>query len=747
MALMREPQHHSWAELQRNIALQTGVVLGLVGWYGWYRTLIVPLWDARVVGILLAATAACLVPLLRPRLGGAWAHAIQVAAAATAAYLCYAALGYQVALLFLALPLLQAALTLPLWVPPILALGFSVAVAAGGPRPTETLWAYTVLYLSVTGMGLLVAQSFRGALADSWRHVGVTGDLVREVRARQEEINRLNKALKVSNGLLKRSLSELALATREAEEARHLKEQFATTVSHELRTPLNIILGFVDVMQQYPEVYGEVNWTPLLRRDLGEIQRGARYLSSLVDDILDLARIQALKMPIHREQTDLKALVEEVTALAGRLLLTKPEVRLTSDVPDGLPSLYVDQTRVRQVLLNLLANACRFTAQGEIAVRVELNAEEVVIGVADTGSGIAPEQLDAIFEEFRQEARAMPQGDEGVGKGLGLAIAKRFVQMHGGRIWAESTLGQGSTFYFTLPLMEKRVVSLPAPAGQAEPTIKAEPAVILVDEGEGQAFLARHLEGYQVLAAPDLVTARRLTRERHPRAIILNVPPPAEGATQGPLPPIVPEPVPVLQCSLPTGSWSSERHLFDDWLVKPVTSEKLLGALARFPEARRVFVVDDDRGFVRLVRRILEALPQPYEVAWAHQGEEALALLQEKGRAGSGQGEGSPGSDGGVDVVLLDIALPGLDGRAVARALRKDGGDRCPVLIAVTAVQPGLEGPATSPRAFAVTSSVGFREEDTLELIRACLGRLKPAFALESPGSEPEGEPAETRAW
>ncbi len=555
----------SWDELQRDLAVRAGLVLGLPAWYGWYRALVGPQWDGRVVVVLLVTTSVCLAPLVWSRLSGAWANGVQVAVTLVGALVCYSVLGYQIALLFVAIPLLHASLTLPTAVAPILAVAVAVFVGAAGPVPRESLWAYHVLYLMVTAIGLLASVRLRAALQDSWQHVGTTGDLVREVRARQEEINQLNKALRVSNGLLKRSLAELALATREAEEARHLKEQFATTVSHELRTPLNIILGFVDVMQQYPEIYGDVNWTPLLRRDLGEIQRGARYLSSLVDDILDLARIQALRMPIHREPTDMGALVEEVVSLAERLLLHRDAVRLMADVPEGLPLLFVDQTRVRQVLLNLLANACRFTAAGEIAVRVRLEATHLLVTVSDTGSGIAPEQLEAIFEEFRQEDGRDLDDQQVAGKGLGLAIARRFVQMHGGAIWADSVVGKGSSFHLTLPLQEKRVVNLAAPSAEGLPAGEYEPAVVLVDDGAGQAFLERHLEGYRVVAAPDLLSARRLAREENPRAIILNTAPPAEGATEAAMPPILPEPVAVVQCTLP--ALTLERHLFDDWLV------------------------------------------------------------------------------------------------------------------------------------------------------------------------------------
>jgi signal transduction histidine kinase len=229
--------------------------------------------------------------------------------------------------------------------------------------------------------------------------------LVQVVRSHQEEVNRLNKALKVANGLLKRSLAELALAQKEAGEARQLKEQFATTVSHELRTPLNIILGFLEVMQHYPEAYGDVNWTPTLRRDLGEIQRSASYLSALVNDILDLARVQALKMPIRRAPARLPELVDEVLSLATRLIRDRGVTRLVADVPADLPPLAIDETRIRQVLLNLVANACRFTNRGEVRVSARLEKDEVVVSVQDTGAGI-PSSMSL----FRLETATLPWG-------------------------------------------------------------------------------------------------------------------------------------------------------------------------------------------------------------------------------------------------------------------------------------------------------------------------------------------------
>ncbi|MGQ9554222.1 MAG: ATP-binding protein, partial [Anaerolineae bacterium] len=253
-------------------------------------------------------------------------------------------------------------------------------------------------------------------------------------------------------------------------------------------------------------------------------------------------------------------------------------------MPPSLPNLYIDHTRVRQVLLNILANACRFTAEGEVKVSATVHADEVIISVSDTGPGLPSDELAVIFEEFRQSTAPAPTGEKVAGKGLGLAIAKHFVHLHGGRIWAENRDGQGSIFSFSLPLTPKQVGTLAPPTSQQATSGSASPLVVLVGGADEQAFLERRLEGYHIVAATDLGEARKLVREGHPHAVILNVPPEPEEAQQGVALVILPEPVPLLQCSLPVGCWLMEPELFDDWLVKPIDVNRLEKALASVQE-------------------------------------------------------------------------------------------------------------------------------------------------------------------
>ncbi|MGQ9555905.1 MAG: ATP-binding protein [Anaerolineae bacterium] len=708
------------SQLLREITVRLGLLLAVVVWLALFREIARGPRDLALVGLLLALGLVLpIVPLLNrlPALLNAFAL---VGIVFLGVYIPHITLGYQLMAWMYLVPLVAAAFLLPVPVAALASAAVCLLAWTYPGFPGEWRLPFSTLALLLGGLSMFAAHHLWVSLGQAWAEVEGAASLAREVRLRQEEVNRLNKALRVSNGLLKRSLGELALAQRETEEARHLKEQFAATVSHELRTPLSIILGFVDIMQRYPEVYRGVNWTPALRRDLTEIQQSARYLSELVDDILDLARIQALKMPIRREPTDLLDLIREVAGLASRLLLDKESVQLCLQLPRDLPKLFIDRTRIRQVLINLLANACRFTDRGQVRVEVQLRPEEVVVSVSDTGVGIPPDELGTMFQEFRQIVARDGSGRERLGKGLGLVIAKRFVEMHGGRIWVESRLGEGSIFSFSLPLVEKQVVYLPSPAASAGTTAPGRPVLVLVGEPENQAFLTRHLEGYEVLQAEDLTQARHLVRECHPQALILAAPPEAEEAMAAPLAPLLPEPVPVLQCSLPMSGRQAEAHLFDDWLVKPISAEKLAEALARFPSAHRLLVVDDDASFVRLVRRMLEAQGTAYEIDWAHDGLEALERAREQA----------------PDVILLDLALPGINGRSVAQAVRENADGPRPVIIAMTAIQPGLELQGRRPRYFSVSLSAGLSEDSILTFIRTCLQHLRPAYSPELPDAD-----------
>ncbi|MBX0330561.1 AAA family ATPase [Oscillochloris sp. ZM17-4] len=249
---------------------------------------------------------------------------------------------------------------------------------------------------------------------------------------------------------------DLAKAKEVAERANDLKTKFLANMSHELRTPLNAILNFTRFLSK--ERYGTLS-----ERQVELQQRvlvNAEHLLGLINDILDLSKIEAGKIDLHRDEVAVLPLLHGVMATAIGLTKDK-ELRLDLIAPEALPTVRIDKTRIRQVLLNLLSNAAKFTQQGGITVRASSDGQMLQVDVQDTGAGIAPEHQTLVFEEFRQiQDDSQPEQQ---GTGLGLPISKRLVEMHGGHLWLESTPGVGSTFSFTLPLAGLPDSDPPAP--------------------------------------------------------------------------------------------------------------------------------------------------------------------------------------------------------------------------------------------------------------------------------------------
>jgi signal transduction histidine kinase len=244
-------------------------------------------------------------------------------------------------------------------------------------------------------------------------------------------------------------LTEQAL--EELREADRLKSQFLANMSHELRTPLNSIIGFSRVILK--GIDGPINETQ--EKDLSAIYSAGQHLLGLINDMLDLSKIEAGKMELAFSEIDLAELIRSVMSTAIGLVKDKP-IELVSDIPEDMPTIQADSIRVRQIMLNLLSNAAKFTDEGQIGVSARLmkdkHPEQVIIAVFDSGSGIAAEEQHKLFEPFSQ-VDASPTRKTG-GTGLGLSISAHLVELHGGRIWVESTPGQGSTFAFSLPTQQ-----------------------------------------------------------------------------------------------------------------------------------------------------------------------------------------------------------------------------------------------------------------------------------------------------
>jgi signal transduction histidine kinase len=233
--------------------------------------------------------------------------------------------------------------------------------------------------------------------------------------------------------------------SRELEVASQHKSEFLANMSHELRTPLNAVIGFSEVLLE--RMFGEVNEKQA--EYLDDIHTSAEHLLSLINDILDLSKIEAGRMELDVAQFDLPTAIDNALTLV-RERAGRRGIALERAVDDRLGAIRGDERKIKQVLLNLLSNALKFTPEGgRVEVRAGIANGTAEISVTDTGIGIAPEDHDAVFEEFRQVGSSDKKAE---GTGLGLALSKKFIELHGGRIWLKSQIGAGSTFTFTLPL-------------------------------------------------------------------------------------------------------------------------------------------------------------------------------------------------------------------------------------------------------------------------------------------------------
>jgi signal transduction histidine kinase len=239
---------------------------------------------------------------------------------------------------------------------------------------------------------------------------------------------------------------------RRAEEANQAKSKFLANMSHELRTPMNAILGFTEML--IDGLYGDV--PDALKEPLSDIQVNGRHLLHLINDVLDLSKIEAGRMELALSEYSVREVVD-IVQLSLRSLAAEKGLEFATRVPDDIPPAYGDNRRLAQCLMNLAGNAIKFTPQGRVEISVELQDDELLFRVSDTGIGIPKEELENVFAEFRQVDTTVTR--EFGGTGLGLSITKKFVEMHGGRIWVESESGKGSTFLFTVPLRVKQEVT------------------------------------------------------------------------------------------------------------------------------------------------------------------------------------------------------------------------------------------------------------------------------------------------
>ncbi len=614
-------------------------------------------------------------------------------------------------------------LCLPLMVVSSLLISYSelaIAIAVGvvsGWANANLARAYPLPELGIALAAVVVLtwsirHTLYTALQWAWTSQHRADELLELARDRQGELNRTLKSLELAYALQRRTQRDLVIARQQADEARRMKEQFAANISHELRTPLNLILGFSEIMYLSPEVYGASNWPPLLYRDIYHIYRSSRHLLEMIDDILDLSRFDLAQFTLNKEPTPLEPLLRSAAEIASDLFRAR-SIELKVVLPEELPTLEIDRTRIRQVLLNLLNNAQRFTEAGSVTLEARLNDREVIVSVRDTGRGIPADKIPFIFDEFYQVDHSLRREREGAG--LGLAICRQFVQAHDGRIWVESEEGSGSTFYFTLPLPESRPsTSQPFVARPEQTQWPEERAAVLVVDPDPRvvALVDRRIAHFEAIQVdnPD-----RLPEEialHHPQAVIYNVPPGTDGVLSSNLT----SPVPIIECSLPSQSWMAHHLKVATCLTKPIAPRDLLAEIARLGDVRRVLIVDDDRAFCHLVERILQMSGKTFEVQLAYDGTDGLLAMRRQR----------------PELVLLDLIMPGVDGFQVLDEMHSDPALADVPVILLTATSYAEDALSQRHSRIVIHQPGGLSLTQTLRCLEAVLGVLEPEYGNES---------------
>ena len=483
--------------------------------------------------------------------------------------------------------------------------------------------------------------------------IGVANLQEKRLRIRQLEAEENRKVQELT-----RLTQELADANRRIQEADKLKSQFLANMSHELRTPMNSIIGFSEILVERLQNQLDPKHVGFLRH----INDSGQHLLGIINDILDLSKIEAGKMEIYPEFFSIPPVIESVCHVMRGMSRTMPNFAL--DIDPDLPQIETDLAKFKQVLFNLLSNAVKFSPeQAPITIRARLNDGAVTLSVRDEGIGIDPAHHALVFEEFRQVDGSARR--EFGGTGLGLALVKKFVELQGGRVGVESALGKGSTFSFTLPVrsLAAVVARIPEPP---PPRTPANRVLVVEDDANAYELIASALgsAGFLSIRARHGDEAVRMARESHPAAVTLDLVLPGmdgwevlkhlkgDAATRN---------IPVVIISMIDNRDLGMALGADDYFVKPVDRDRLLARLREIIASRggngaapRILVIDDDDAVHTLMAEDLAGLG--FAIGKALSGEEGLHAAEEV----------TP------DVIILDLMMPGMSGFEVAALLKSN---------------------------------------------------------------------------
>lgn len=547
--------------------------------------------------------------------------------------------------------------------------------------PSELAFMLALSAINLVSVGLL-KRYFVNLLKISQGFQDYAAEQMNEARESRAKLVLMSKQLQEYQERLRVINRKLEIAFEQAEESRLAKARFAANVSHELRTPINLIVGFSEVMILAPEVYDQ----PLpasYRADIHAVYRNARHLRNLINDVLDISQLEAQHLAIVKEKANLRDSVREASDMVADLI-AKKGLAFEIDIPAKLPDMWFDPVRIRQILLNLLVNAVRFTSEGRISIEIVIDEKEAIVSVIDSGIGLTEADIQKVFEEFYQVAGNDAGGDRG--SGLGLTLSRELIRLHGGAMAVSSAglPGQGSRFSFSLPTIQNLVAQMPTSSPLSK-AVDAEKQILVVDADEAVTdFFTRYLKSHKFRTCNTEAEALRALAKFQPDVLLLAR---DHGYSQ-----LLDEVrrghdgLHVVTIPSPSGRTAIRQRGVYDYLVKPVSRAMLKKVLSQFGDGLgSIMIIDDNRDIVRLFSQTLRSLDAGYRIRAAYNGREGIAMMRER----------QP------DLLMLDVLMPEMDGFEVIAAMQADAALRDIPVILVSAkgasesISPDIHGEIT----------------------------------------------------
>ena len=591
----------------------------------------------------------------------------------------------------------------PAWIVLALFVNCLFLLAFAPPADFAMMLALSAMHLVSVG---LLKRYFVNHLRISQGFQDYAADQMNEARKSRAKLVLMSKQLQEYQERLRVINRKLEIAFEHAEESRQAKARFAANVSHELRTPINLIVGFSEVMILAPEVYDQ----PLpaaYRADIQAVYRNARHLQHLINDVLDISQLEARHLAIVREKASLRDCVREASDMVADLI-AKKGLDFQIHLPPDLPDMWFDPLRIRQILLNLLINAVRFTSEGGITIEVKIDEKEAIVSVADTGIGLSEVDIKRVFEEFFQAGGGDTPGERG--SGLGLTLSRELIRLHGGamRVSSAGLPGRGSRFSFSLPTTRKLVAQMPT-SNPLTKAVDSEKRILVLDSDEAvTGFFSRYLKTHEVRECNTEADALRALRQFAPDALLL--------ACNHEYPQLLDQirrfhlDMNVFTLPMPSGRSAIRQRGVYEYLVKPVSRAHLNKALAPFgDELGSIMIIDDNRDIVRLFSQTLRSLDPEYDVRAAFAGAEGIKLMREQP----------------PDLLMLDVLMPEMDGFAVIAAMQADAALRDVPIILVSAkgasesITPDIRGEITLRR------ESGYSPIELVTLVQALIDSIR----------------------